>query len=168
MARSKRPVQKVDTLWTIPDNLWPAREDILLEFYPPAKTGRPRGSLRAGLDGILSRLRSGVPWNHLPREFGSDTTAHDWFQRFVADGVFERLWAVLIAACDELHGVHWDWQAADGVMTQARVGGTSSARTQRIAANRAPSGCSWSRNRAVRSGRSSRRPTTTTARWSAG
>jgi transposase len=164
MARTKRQVKKVDTLWTIPDDLWPALEAILLEVYPPAPTGRPRGDLRRVLDGILYRLRSGVQWNHLPREFGSDTTVHDWFQRFVADGVFERLWAVLIAACDELQGVHWDWQAADGVMNKARFGGTSSARTRRIGPSRGPSGCCWSRKRAARLGRSSRRLMPTTAR----
>jgi len=167
MPRTKRKVKTLGTIWTIPDNLWPALEAILLEVYPPAQTGRPRGDLRRVLDGILYRMRSGVQWNHLPREFGSDTTVHDWFQRFVADGVFERLWAVLIAACDELQGVQWDWQAADGVMNKARFGGISSARTRRIGPSRGPSECSWSRRRAARSARSLPRPTRTTARSSA-
>src|SRR5436309_3260771 len=135
MPRTKRTVKPLDTIWTIPDDLWPALGTILSEFYPPARTGRPRGCLRKVLDGILYRMRSGVQWDHLPREFGSDTTVHDWFQRFAADGVFAQLWAVLVAACDELHGVSWDWQAADGVMTEARFGGTSSARTRRTGAS---------------------------------
>jgi putative transposase len=129
-----------DTIWTVPDDLWPALSDILDEFYPPRPTGRPRGDLRRVLDGILYRLRSGVQWNRLPAEFGSDTTVHRWFQRFVADGVFERLWAVLVDACDELGGVEWRWQAADAVLTKARMGGTSSARTRPTGPSRAPSG----------------------------
>lgn len=168
MPRTKRTVAKVDTIWTIPDNLWPTLDAILQEFYPPARTGRPRGSFRPMLDGILYRLRTGVQWNHLPRQFGSDTTVHDWFQRFVADGVFERLWAVLIDACDELGGVSWEWQAADGVLNKARFGGTLSAKTRPTGPSRGPSVCSWSRSRAARSGPSSRRPTTTTARSSRG
>jgi transposase len=79
------------------------------------------------LNGIVFRLRTGTQWSHLPREFGSDTTVHDWFQRFVSDGVFERLMAVLIDACDELGGVQWEWQSADTVLGKARFGGTSSA-----------------------------------------
>ena len=140
MPRTKRRVTPPDTIWEVPDNLWPALEDILHEFYPPAATGRPRADLRRVLNGILYRLRSGVQWNHLPTEFGSDTTVHRWFQRFVEDGVFERLWAVLIDACDELGGVDWHWQSADAVMGKARLGGISSARTRRTGASRAPSG----------------------------
>ena len=166
MARTKRVVKAVDVIWTIPDSLWPALEAILLEVYPVAKTGRPRRDLRAVVNGILYRMRSGVQWNHLPREFGSDTTVHDWFQKFVRDGVFERLWAVLIDACDELKGVKWTWQAADGVMNKARFGGTSPAKTRRIGRNRARNACSWSRRTAARSGRSSPRRTRTTARSS--
>jgi transposase len=163
MARTKRLVKAVDVIWTIPDDLWPVLEAILLEYYPPAKTGRPRGCLRTVLNGILYRMRSGVQWNHLPRVFGSDTTVHDWFQRFAKDGVFERLWAVLIGACEDLDGVSWEWQAADGVMNKARFGGSSSAKTRRIGPNRARNACSSSSRTVVRSARSSPRRTHTTA-----
>ena len=163
MPRTKRKVTPPDTIWAIPDNLWPAVEAILDEFYPPARTGRPRADLRRALDGIVYRLRSGVQWNHLPAEFGSDTTVHRWFQRFVADGVFERLWAVLIDACAEPGGVSWRWQAADTVLGKARHGGISSARTRRIGGRRGPSGGSSPRRAAARSGRSWPRRAGTTA-----
>lgn len=140
MPRTKRkPSPPPDTIWEIPDNLWPVLEDILLEQYPPARTGRPRGCLRRVLNGIIHRLRTGTQWNKLPRQFGSDSTAHEWFQRFAADGVFEHLMAVLIGACDDLGGVQWDWQAADTVLGKARFGGSSSARTPPTVGNRAPS-----------------------------
>lgn len=140
MPRTKRTVTPPDTIWEVPDNLWPVLEDILHEFYPPAPTGRPRADFRRVLNGIIYRLRSSVQWNRLPTEFGSDSTVHRWFQRFVADGVFERLWAVLVGACDELGGVDWQWQSADTVLGKARFGGISSARTRRIVASRVPSG----------------------------
>src|SRR5581483_821984 len=145
MPRTKRTVTPPDTLWEIPDDLWPVLEDILHDYYP-----RPRLGFRVVLTGIIYRLRSGVQWNKLPREFGSDATVHKWFQWFAEDGVFEHLWAVLVGACDELGGVSWEWQAADGVMGKARSGGTSSAPTRRTAASRAPSGVSGPRSRAVR------------------
>ena len=137
MPRAKRAATPPDTIWEVPDSLWPTLEAILGEFYPPARTGRPRVPLRPVINGIIYQLRSGVQWNKLPREFGSDSSVHRWFQRFVADGVFERVWAVLVAACDELGGVDWRWQAADAVLTKARLGGTSSARIPRIGARTA-------------------------------
>src|SRR6516162_6257123 len=154
MPRTKRVVKAVDVIWVVPDSLWPTLEAILLEFYPLAKTGRPRGDMRAVVNGIIYRMRSGVQWNYLPRAFGSDTTVHDWFQRFVRDGVFERLWAVLVDACDELRGVRWEWQAADGVMTKARVGGSSPGKTRRTGRSRGLSGCSWSTGAGAGRGRS--------------
>ena len=42
----------------------------------------------------------------MPTEFGSNATVLRWFQRFLSDdGVFERLWAVLVDACDESGGL---------------------------------------------------------------
>jgi hypothetical protein len=35
----------------------------------------------------------------------------------------ERIWAALVAECDELGGVPWEWRAADGWLGKARFGG---------------------------------------------
>jgi putative transposase len=111
------------TIWELPDELWERIEPILAEGYPPAATGRPRADLRRVLDGIIYRLRSGVQWNQLPRCFGADSTVHGWFQRFAVDGVLEEIWGCLVAECDELGGVGWEWQAADGVLGKSRFEG---------------------------------------------
>jgi putative transposase len=141
MGRKRRQVQAVDTIWEIPDPLWQeVLSPLLDELYPPARTGRPRVDLRRVLDGVIYQLRTGCQWNRLPPQYGSDSTVHRWFQRFVADGVFETVWAALVDACDDLGGVQWQWQAADGVLGKARFGGTRSARTPPTAASRAPSG----------------------------
>ena len=52
------------------------------------------------------------------------------FQRWRAAGVFRRVWAVLIERCEDLDGVDWEWQAADGAMGKARKGGTMLAPTR--------------------------------------
>jgi putative transposase len=111
------------TIWRVPDELWERLEPVLLERYPPARTGRPRADLRRVCDGIIYRLRTGCQWNQLPREFGDDSTVHRWFQRFVADGAFEALWARLASECEALGDLDWSWQAADGMMGKARMGG---------------------------------------------
>ena len=58
----------------------------------------------------------------LPAEYGP-STVHDWFQRWAEGGVLEKIWAVLVEACEELGGVEWEWQAADGMLGKARFGG---------------------------------------------
>ena len=82
-------------------------------------------------------MRSGCQWNQLPEKFGDDSSVHRTMQRWIRKGVFKRMWAVLIENCEELDGVNWEWQSADGAMGKARFGGIRSARTPRIAANRA-------------------------------
>lgn len=135
MAKKRRNVQPLPTIWVVSDDLWNRMHPIIDELDPPAKTGRKRNDPRATLNGIIYRMRSGVQWNQLPREFGSDTAVHRAMQRWISRGVFERIWATLIEQCDELGGVDWQWQSADAAMGKARFGGIMSAQTPRIAAN---------------------------------
>ena len=137
MARQKKQVKQLPTIWEVSDELWEILCTILDELDPPAATGRPRTGQREALNGIIYRMRSGVQWNQLPTRFGDDSSVHRTMQRWIAKGVFERLWAVLIENCEELGAVDWQWQSADGAMGKARFGGIKSARTPPIAANRA-------------------------------
>lgn len=114
----------LDTLWEVPDELWLRIEPILKEdWQPSAKGGRPIGNWRGYLNGIIFRMRSGCQWNQLPRRFGDDATVHRWFQRWSKNGVMEKIWASLLRDCQELEGVDWEWQSADGWLGKARFGG---------------------------------------------
>ena len=140
MARTKRTVKELPTIWRCPDDLWDSIiQPLLVELDPPAKTGRPRTDQRQALDGIIYHLRTGCQWNALPREFGSDSAVHRTFQRWVERGVLNAIWGVLIEQCEELDGVDWDWQSADAAMGKARFGGIKSAQAPRIAAKAARS-----------------------------
>ncbi len=90
------------------------------------------------LNGVIYRLRSGVQWNQLLLEFGDDSTVHRWFQTFVRDGVLEEVWAALLAECEALGDLDWTWQAVDGMMGKARMGGGKRGQTPLTAGNRAP------------------------------
>jgi putative transposase len=146
MARKQRIVKPLPTIWEVNDELWSIIQIILDELDPPATTGRPRTGQREALNGIIYQMRSGVQWNQLPTRFGDDSSVHRTMQRWIVNGVFARIWAVLIESCEELGGVDWTWQSADGAMGKARFGGTASARIPRIvrktARNAAPS---WKR-----------------------
>lgn len=134
MAKRKRKVEPLPTIWHVPDELWELIVPILDAYIPRAATGRPRTDPRAALDGIIFRLRSGCQWNKLPRQFGDDSSVHRVFQLWVKLGVLERIWAVMIEHCDDLGGVNWDWQSADAAMGKARLGGIMWGKTRRIAA----------------------------------
>jgi putative transposase len=135
MARRKKTYEPLPTIWAVNDELWEIIQSILNELDPPAATGRPRTGQREALDGIIYVMRSGCQWNQLPEQFGDDSSVHRTLQRWIAKGVLQRLWAVLIENCEELGGVNWKWQSADGAMGKARFGGILSAPTPRIAAN---------------------------------
>ena len=107
---------------------------------PVAGRERVAADQRKALDGIIYHLRTGCQWNALPREFGDDSTVHRTKQRWVARGVFDRVWGMLVEACDELDGVEWAWQSFDCVMNKARHGGIESDRTQRTGRRTARSG----------------------------
>lgn len=121
---SRRSKDKpLPTIWHVPDQLWYRIEVILLELDPPYDTGAKRIDQRAALDAIIYRLRTGVQWNHLPKEFPDDSSVHRTMQRWIKKGVFQAIWAELVEVCDDLGGVNFSWQAADGCLGKARFGG---------------------------------------------
>jgi transposase len=135
MARSKRKIELLPTIWEVSDELWEIIQKILDKLDPPLATGRPRTGPREALNGIIYRMRSGVQWNQLPARFGDDSSVHRTMQRWIAKGVFEHIWTVLLENCEELGGVNWEWQSADAAMGKARFGGIVLAPTPPIAAN---------------------------------
>ncbi len=130
MARRKRQAETLPTIWRVDDALWADVEQVLAEFDPPARFGPERIDQRKALDGVIYRMRSGVQWNQLPREFGDDASVHRTFQRWLKRGVIGRLWAVLVKGCEALVGVDWELQSFDCAMGKARHGGIKSDRTQ--------------------------------------
>jgi putative transposase len=118
--------------WEMSDSMWERIEPLL----PKRKSryrgrgkarhhigGRPAADPRTLMAGILYVLRTGSQWNALPRVYGSGKTAHRYFQRWVRAGVFKRLWQAGLTEYDDLKGIDWKWQAADGAMTKAPLGG---------------------------------------------
>ncbi len=111
--------------WGIPDALW-ERIQPLLPPRPSHPLGchRPRVDDRRAMDAIFFVLRTGCQWNAL-RATGicSSSSAHRRFQEWAKAGVFERLWALGLQEYDELREIQWAYQAMDGAMTKAPLGG---------------------------------------------
>ena len=87
---------------------------------PPDATSPTGGRCSTGSSSGCGAAASGTK---MPERYGPKSTVHDWFQRWVEGGIFEKIWAVLVAECDELGGVQWQWQSADAMLGKARFGG---------------------------------------------
>jgi putative transposase len=122
MGRPKKARKPLPPIWECSDDLWALIEPILAEYDPP-KQGPPRIDQRGAFDAIIFRLRTGCQWNRLPWEYPDDSSVHRTFQRWVALGIFARLWAAVQEQCEDLGGCDWEWQAADGWLGKARMGG---------------------------------------------
>jgi putative transposase len=110
----------------VSDELWQRIQELLPKHKNTHRYGggRPRASDRTVMDGILFVLRTGCQWNALnDTSICSSSTAHRRFQEWEAAGVFRRLWKVSLENYDELRGIDWSWQAMDGAMTKAPLGG---------------------------------------------
>lgn len=118
----------VDEQWRIPDPLWERIEPLLPEERPHPKGGRPWMPAREAMDAIFYVLRTGCQWKALPRSLGAGSTVHDRFQAWEEAGVFRRLWQAGLIEFDAKIGIDWEWQAMDGAMTKAPLGGEKNRR----------------------------------------
>ncbi len=114
-----------DDGWRIPDALWAQIQPLIPPGKPhPLGCHNPRVPDRAALDAILFVLRTGCQWAALDAtRLCSKSAAHRRFQEWTEAGVFRELWARGLLAYEELKGIQWEWQALDGAMTKAPLGG---------------------------------------------
>ncbi len=118
-AETPEAEKDLPTIWNALDPLWEVIEKVLAVYDPPNSLGRPRSDARQCFDGIIFRMRTGCQWNHLPKEFGHHSNVYRAFVR-EDKAIFDILWAFLLTKCDELQGVGWHWQSADGCLSKAR------------------------------------------------
>src|SRR5215813_9189730 len=124
----------------IDDALWARIEPLLPK--PPRRRfkhmGRPRVSDRAALTGILFVLRSGIPWQMLPKEMGCGSGSTCW-RRLVSwqrAGVWRRLHVALLAELRQRGQLDLARAIVDSASVRALRGGKKLDRTQPIAVRR--------------------------------
>lgn len=144
------------TIWEVPDELWELFHHWLDKYDPPNQKGRKRIDARLALNGMIYRMRTGCQWNQLPVHFGDDASIHRTQQRWETRGRFDLLWAMGQTRCQDLDGVDWEGQSADGCLGKARgiakKGQTTnaSARTPQIVRSKASRKACLSREMAAR------------------
>jgi len=115
---------EIDDNFRIPDALWEHIKALLPIEPPKPRGGRPRNDDRHMLDAIFYVLRTGIQWKALPRCLGAGSSVHDRFQAWRKAGIFRAMWAAGLMAYDSTKGIAWAWQAMDGAITKAPLGGT--------------------------------------------
>lgn len=110
--------------YRIPDELWVRLRPLLPSMKKSPLGGRPSTkNLRPIADAIFYKMRTGCQWNAIPRSFAPSSTVHDYFQRWVESGTFEKLWELMLAEYDDVKGVSWKHQALDVAIVKAPFGG---------------------------------------------
>ncbi len=110
----------------IPEALWEEIAPLLPPppVHLPQHGGRPRVCRRQVLTKILYVLRTGAQWNALDMLPGpSSSTAHRYYQDWIAAGVFQRLWTRALEVYDTVAGIVWEWLVVDGSLGKAPLNG---------------------------------------------
>ena len=72
-----------------------------IEPFFPRSRGLPRVDDRRVISGIVYVIRHGLQWRDAPRSYGPHKTLYNRFVRWSRLGVFERIFAALVAEAGE-------------------------------------------------------------------
>ena len=111
----------------VSDELW----EMVQPLLPPAKPrrfrypGRRRIDDRKALTGILFVLKSGIPWEMLPKEMecGSGMTCWRRLKEWHEAGVWQSLHELLLSRLQEADALDWSWACVDSASVRAVGGG---------------------------------------------
>jgi len=124
------------------DELWERIEPLLPPPTPKPKGGRPPVGNRAALTGILFVLRTGIPWEYLPRELGCGCGMTCWrrLRDWQAAGVWDKVWHAFLDELGQADAIDWSAAAIDSCSVRALFGGRRPVPTRRIAERTARNG----------------------------
>jgi transposase len=119
----------------ISDQAWEWLEPLLPD-RTPRRGGRWRDH-RTVLEGIVWRFRTGAPWRDVPEHYGPWQTVYDRFNRWSADGTWDRLLARAQAEADARGEINWI-VAVDSTSARVHQHGATLTRTAGNAATIKP------------------------------
>ena len=123
----------------VTDELWEVIEPLLPEEGPKPKGGRPRLDDRAALTGILFVLKTGIPWEMLPKEMGCGSGMTCWrrLKEWHEARVWRRLHRMLLDRLGTADLIDWSRSSLDSASAPVPGGTKRPGRIRRIVANRA-------------------------------
>ena len=126
----------------VPDELWEVVEPLIPKVerryrYP----GRKRVPDRQVLTGILFVLKTGIPWEALPKEMGCGSGVTCWrrLREWQEQGVWQGLHEALLAKLNAAGEIDWQRAAVDSSHVRAFGGASAPARARWTAESPVPS-----------------------------
>jgi transposase len=123
MSRQYQSWEVSDDFWQLVEPLVPQRQRLEGKEYKRRIGGgrKPMASRRV-FEAIVFVLRTGIQWKALPREMGSGSAVHKYFQEWEQSGFFRSLWQQGLMKYDDLAGIDWEWQSIDGCKVESPLG----------------------------------------------
>ena len=124
------------------DELWKLIEPIIPKkkrrFQYPGRKSIPN---RAALTGILFVLKTGIGWEHLPKEMGCGSGMTCWrrLRDWQKAGVWDKIHHVLLNKLRKAGKIDFSRAVVDSASVRAILGGKKRAQTQQIDAKMAVS-----------------------------
>src|SRR5947209_9702 len=109
----------------VTDELWASVEPLLPPKPAHPKGGRPFAvSDRAALVGIVFVLKTGLPWEYLPREMGCGSGMTCWrrLRAWQRAGVWKALHRALLQRLADAGRIDWGRASADAARVPAKRG----------------------------------------------
>lgn len=122
-SRARIP-KRYSTIWEVADEMWHTIEAVLPPTKPEGSVGRPALSNRQVYHGVVYVLRTGCQWKSLETAwFGAASSLHARFQAWCVQGVWRRVFRLVLTLYDRLQRIQWRWQALDCKSVAAPLGG---------------------------------------------
>lgn len=120
------------------DELWALIQPHLPERPPKPKGGRPPLEDRAVLTGILFVLKTGMPWEYLPKEIGCGLGMTCWrrLRDWQIAGVWERLHQLMLDELRRADKIDFSRAVVDSASVRAVFGGPKRGQTPPIGAKK--------------------------------
>ena len=108
----------------LPDELWAIIEPILPKWTPSPKGGQPRHDDRKALTGILFVLKTGIPWEDLPREMGCGCGMTCWrrLRDWQETGIWQLIHFALLDWLGRYGQIDWSRAVVDSSSLRAVFG----------------------------------------------
>ena len=115
-----------DGFWALAEQCLPSQDEMRDASRPYKRRSgggrKPIYDSRVYFAAIVYVLRTGCQWNALPREKFkgiSSSGVHYRFRLWCRAGFFAKLRDAGLAVYDEMEGIAWKWQSADGTLQKA-------------------------------------------------
>lgn len=118
----QKQIDELPAIWETDDALWARIEPALRIEKKRKKNGRPPRDARPIFNGLIWMARTGSQWSQIPRRYGAKSTIFDRFKVWFTECHLQVAWGILLTEYDELIGIDWEWQSADGCIIKAPLG----------------------------------------------